>query len=139
MIRNINTNGVNNHTMEYHSTQQAKARLLAVMQETTVASSLVVLADMIVKIERHERVERRQVEMDEENRRLWAIVADEYNKLSGYQTYEWIGEADGRARALAALEGHPRRMFMWTRAGRRRRRPRGSRRGDATPIVLRDE
>ena len=99
--------------MSYEATYQAKARLLARMKKMSAAidtDRLCTLAAAIEGMDRRERAERREVEFDKERKRLWAIVAREYNALSGFETSEWIGEEDGRERALTALEGHPSRV-----------------------------
>ena len=48
--------------------------------------------------------------MQRENERLWSMVKDEYMTLSGQITTEWMESEHGRMQALAALEGHPRRL-----------------------------
>ena len=53
-----------------------------------------------------------------ENERLWALVTDEYHRISGFtDTKEWISTVDGRERCLAALENHPKRIHRGSAIG----------------------
>ena len=54
---------------------------------------------------------RRKVEaLTRENERLWDLVADEYNHVSGSTDDEWRDVEESRDRAIAALEGNPGRL-----------------------------
>lgn len=98
----------------YACTSEVKQVLLqhlrAVQPMGSTLTGISHVAELIEDIDRRERQERRQDALSSETKRLWALLAPEYNALSGHTSNAWLDDDDERLRALAALENRPNRL-----------------------------
>lgn len=84
--------------------------LRAIQPVSSTIPGICQMAELIEDIDRRERQERRNEAMTEELKRLWALLAPEYNELSGHESMAWLEDPQERERALAALENRPTRL-----------------------------
>lgn len=84
--------------------------LRAIQPVSNTLPGICQLTELIEDIDRRERQERRNEAMTEELKRLWALLAPEYNELSGHDSMAWLEDPQERERALAALENRPTRL-----------------------------
>jgi hypothetical protein len=75
------------------------------MVETASRASLDIAKTISIRAEN-----ARKDKCDAQMRRIFMLVASEYNDISKLETHEWIEDDEGRERALAALENAPHRL-----------------------------